>query len=94
MANVLGVKTNIGIRLIIALIIILYGPGNWVQYSGKVLEKFWKIIGRNVWEPCNLPKMFFFKTYTLRTLVVVYWTFSQRTACPINGLRICKCRLT
>ena len=51
MANVLGVKTNIGIRLIIALIIIIYGPGNWVKYSGKVLEKFWKIIGKNVWEP-------------------------------------------
>ena len=52
MANVLGVKTNIGIRLIIAMIIITYGPGNWVKYSGKVLEKFWKIIGKNVWEPC------------------------------------------
>ena len=49
MANVLGVKTNIGIRLIIALI-----KGIWVKYSGpgKVLEKFWKIIGRNVLEPC------------------------------------------
>ena len=53
MANVLGVKTNIGIRLIIALIIIIYGPGNWVKYSGKVLERFWKIIGKNVWEPCS-----------------------------------------
>ena len=41
MANVLGVKTNIGIRLIIALIVIIYGPGNWVKHSGKVLEKFW-----------------------------------------------------
>ena len=49
-AKVLGVKTNIGIRLII---IIIYWPGNWVKYSGKVLEKFWKIIGKNVWEPCN-----------------------------------------
>ena len=54
MANVLGVKTNIGIRLIIALIIIIYGPGKWVKYSGKVLEKFWKIIGKNVWESCKM----------------------------------------
>ena len=41
-AKVLGVKTNIGIRLIIALIIIIYWPGNWVKYSGKVLENHWK----------------------------------------------------
>ena len=58
MANVLGVKTNIGIRLIIALIIIIYGPGNWDKYSGKVLEKFWKIIGKNVWEPWQLLCLF------------------------------------
>ena len=53
-ANVLGVKTNIGIRLIIALIIIICGPGNWVKYYGKVLEKFWKIIRKHVWEPCSM----------------------------------------
>ena len=44
MANVLGVKTNIGIRLLIALI-------KGLEIGLNILEKSWKIIGKNVWEP-------------------------------------------
>ena len=47
MANVLGVKTNVGIRLIIALNKGLEFGLNILE----VLEKFWKIIGKIVWEP-------------------------------------------
>ena len=28
--------------------------GNLVKYHGNVLEKFWKFIGKKVWEPCTL----------------------------------------
>ena len=46
MANVLGVKTNVGIRLLIALI-------KGLEIGLNIQEKSWKIIGKNVWEPWN-----------------------------------------
>ena len=52
MANVLGVKTNIGIRLIIALIIIIYMG---LEIGLNILERSWKSFGKSLEKMCGNP---------------------------------------
>ena len=53
-ANVLGVKMNIGIRLIIALIIIIYRPAPEIGLN--ILEKCWKSFGKSLEKLCGNPE--------------------------------------
>ena len=48
MANVLGVKTNIGIRFIIALI-------KGLEFGLNILEKSWKSFGKSLERMCGNP---------------------------------------
>ena len=48
MANVLGVKTNVGIRLIIALI-------KGLEFGLNILEKYWKGFGKSLEKMCGNP---------------------------------------
>ena len=50
MANVLGVKTNIGIRLIIALI-------KGLEFGLNIVEKSWKSFGKSLEKMCGNPEM-------------------------------------
>ena len=48
MANVLGVKTNVGIRLIIALI-------KGLEFGLNILEKSWKSFAKSLEKMCGNP---------------------------------------